>query len=194
MNTKPKTSKSSVKPHKGRVFRNIWLVSIIIFVLSLVGMMASVVTDKNGSFDAVGIFTLILVMSAVVGSISFLIWIFKIGNKFMKAIILALAGLFLFLIFVRSLVRYAIVDGNSMEPSFKHNEIYLVNKMSYKIASPLRGEVVSYTLSDGVGEYMGRVVGLPNEIGLYCNKCGDISAASGRKPSTSLRRYISLFL
>ncbi len=164
MNTEPGSNKPSVKPHKGRLFRNIWLVSIAVFVLSVTGTMANIVTDENESFGAVGIFTLILTVSAIMGSISFLIWIFKIGNKFIRVVILALVSLFLFLFFIASLVRYAIVDGNLMEPSFKHNEIYLVNKMSYKSASPQRGEVVSYTLGNGVGEYMGRVVGLPNEM------------------------------
>ena len=190
MNTEPEPNKTSVKPHKGRVFRNIWLVSIAVFILTLIGMGASIVTDQSGTYDAVGIFTLILIISGVVGGLSFLIWIFKIGNKFIKAVILALVGLFLFLIFIASLVRYAIVDGNSMEPGFKHNEIYLVNKMSYKTASPQRGDVVSYTLGDGVGEYMGRVVGLPNETVVITKGGADINGGKLDEPYANWTNWL----
>jgi len=163
MNSESEPTKLPKKPYRRKVFRNIWLISIAVFAISIIGMFVSVIADKSAVPLGLSISILISIASMIVGGLSFLIWIFKIGNKLIKTVILIPVGLFVLLILAAFVVRYAIVDGKSMEPSFKHNEIYLINKMSYKTASPQRGEVVSYTSGDGVGEYMGRVTGLPNE-------------------------------
>jgi len=163
MNKELDYKKSLEKPHKGRVFRNIWLISIAVFATSIIGMFVSVIADKSAVPLGLSISILILIASVTVGSLSFMLWIFKIGNKLIKTVILIPVGLFILLILVASAMRYAIVDGNSMEPSFKNNEVFLVNKLSYKTVTPKRGEVVSYTLGKDFGEYMGRIVGLPDE-------------------------------
>jgi signal peptidase I len=56
------------------------------------------------------------------------------------------------------------VKGQSMEPNFHNNDYLLVDKLSYKIGDPKRGEVVIFKAPDGVSYYIKRIIGLPGEI------------------------------
>lgn len=62
-----------------------------------------------------------------------------------------------------------IVDGGSMLPTFRHKEFLLVDKFSYLVGDPKRGDVMIFKLYEGSGnEYGGkylvkRVIGLPGE-------------------------------
>ena len=128
-------------------------------------MLSNIATDNTGTYF--GLFTLILSLSVIVGSLSFVIWIYKIGNKIIKNIIKILGmltgSIFFLMILWMILFRYAIVDGSSMEPSYKHNEIYLVSKFALKSSDPKRGDVVDYYFINKNNERMGRIVGLPHE-------------------------------
>lgn len=151
--------------NNAKKFRNIWLVSLLLFVVSIIGMLSNVATDKTGTYF--GLFTLILPLSVIVGSLSFVIWIYKIGNKIIKNIIKILGmltgSIFFLVILWMILFRYAIVDGSSMEPSYKNNEIYLVSKFAYNSSDPKRGDVIDYSMPENGVERVGRIVGLPNE-------------------------------
>lgn len=61
-----------------------------------------------------------------------------------------------------------IVDGGSMLPTFHSNDFLLVDKMTYLVKSPERGQVVIFKLFEGDKRYEGRylikrIVGLPGE-------------------------------
>ena len=56
------------------------------------------------------------------------------------------------------------VDGFSMEPSLHTGEFVIVNKLAYRLGSPLRGDVVVFLFPrDPEQEYIKRVIGLPGE-------------------------------
>lgn len=55
------------------------------------------------------------------------------------------------------------VKGQSMEPNFHNNDYLLVDKLSYKIGEPKRGEVIIFKAPDGVSYYIKRIIGLPGE-------------------------------
>jgi len=55
------------------------------------------------------------------------------------------------------------VKGQSMEPNFHNNDYLLVDKLSYKIGEPKRGEVIIFKAPDGVSYYIKRIIGLPGD-------------------------------
>jgi signal peptidase I len=56
------------------------------------------------------------------------------------------------------------VDGSSMEPTLHSGEFVIVNKLSYKIGNPARGEIVVFHFPrDPEQEYIKRVIGLPGD-------------------------------
>ena len=53
--------------------------------------------------------------------------------------------------------------GESMEPALDNGEVVLVNRLSYRMFSPARGDIVAYS-QDGSEQYsVKRIVGLPGE-------------------------------
>jgi len=91
------------------------------------------------------------------GRISVLSWIFELGKA---ALILAVLGLFIHY-FVATIFA---VEGASMEPNFKDGEYLLVNRISYFIGKPKRGDVVVLRFPGREQEkYLKRIIGLPNE-------------------------------
>lgn len=57
-----------------------------------------------------------------------------------------------------------IVNGASMEPSFKNGEYLLIDEISYRLKDPQRGEVVVFRYpKDPSYFYIKRIVGLPGE-------------------------------
>lgn len=66
------------------------------------------------------------------------------------------------------IIQPFIVDGGSMLPTFHNQEFLLVDKLSYLIRTPKRGEVMIFKLQEGDNKYLGkylikRVIGLPGE-------------------------------
>lgn len=58
-----------------------------------------------------------------------------------------------------------IVEGSSMEPNFVDREWLLVSKLSYRLADPIRGDVIVFWAPDQERkEFIKRVIGLPGEI------------------------------
>jgi len=88
---------------------------------------------------------------------------FKVVWKLAKIAILFLFILFILYIFV---VQPTLLGGTSMEPSFKSGEFFLVDKITYRFSEPKRKDVIIYTKVNqdyGNMDYVGRIVGLPNE-------------------------------
>lgn len=67
------------------------------------------------------------------------------------------------------IIQPFIVDGGSMLPTFHNKEFLLVDKLSYRIGVPHRGDVAIFKLYEGgVNPYIGkylikRIIGLPGE-------------------------------
>lgn len=86
---------------------------------------------------------------------SFLLWIVSI------VLIVKMVQVFL--------LQPFIVDGGSMIPTFHNKEFLLVDKLSYRIGDPERGDIVIFKLYEtGASTYAGkylikRVIGLPGD-------------------------------
>lgn len=80
-----------------------------------------------------------------------------IGKTIMIVLILAfLIRSFLFQPFV--------VDGQSMEPNFINEEYIIVNRLTYRLGDPKRGDVVVFQAPNNPQyDYIKRIIGLPNE-------------------------------
>jgi len=62
------------------------------------------------------------------------------------------------------LVQPFFVKGSSMIPNFRDKEYILVDKLSYRIGRPERGDVVVFRYPDNPQEYfIKRIIGLPGE-------------------------------
>lgn len=57
-----------------------------------------------------------------------------------------------------------LVEGNSMLPSLQNGELFLVDRISYREASPARGDIVIFSLPEDSGYYyVKRVIGVPGD-------------------------------
>ncbi|MDQ5962405.1 MAG: signal peptidase [Patescibacteria group bacterium] len=86
------------------------------------------------------------------------------------------SSLLLWIVFVIIIVKLVqafiiqpfIVDGGSMLPTFHNQEFLLVDKFSYLVGKPSRGDVMIFKLQEGDNKFLGkylikRVIGLPGE-------------------------------
>ncbi len=55
------------------------------------------------------------------------------------------------------------IDGSSMEPNLHHDERVIVDKVTYLVGQPQRGDVVVFALENQPKDYIKRVIGLPGE-------------------------------
>ncbi len=90
------------------------------------------------------------------GSLWMAVFDFIKAAAFMGALVLALR------LFV---VQPYIVQGKSMEPTFKDSEYIVVDKLTYRLRDPHRGEVVILNPDLNMPDlsYIKRVIGLPGE-------------------------------
>jgi signal peptidase I len=57
------------------------------------------------------------------------------------------------------------VDGASMEPTLFSGEYVVVNRLSYRLGSPQRGDIIVFHFPrDPKEEYIKRVIGLPGDV------------------------------
>lgn len=62
------------------------------------------------------------------------------------------------------IIQPFVVDGPSMEPNFYDKEAILVDKISWKLRTPARGEIVIFKAPPQPNEdYIKRIIGLPGE-------------------------------
>lgn len=83
------------------------------------------------------------------------------GEFFLSALVMA--GILLSIrVFV---IQPYVVEGQSMDPTFVNNEYILVEKLSFKLREPKRGEVaiINPDLKMPDLSYIKRIIGLPNE-------------------------------
>lgn len=158
MNKEPEI-KELVKPIKGKVFRNIWFVSVVGFIVSIISLLFGVLNDSDSLLN---MSTLMTILFVGVGGVSFFIWLLISANKLFKIMLLALPFVvILFFAIQLFVVQWAIVEGLSMEPSYKNGDRYIVNVIAFKVGSPERKDVVKYIFNDQAR--MGRIIGLPKE-------------------------------
>ena len=55
------------------------------------------------------------------------------------------------------------IEGESMEPNLHNGEYVLIDKISYLLHSPERGDVVVFTPPNNDRDYIKRVIGLPGD-------------------------------
>lgn len=64
-----------------------------------------------------------------------------------------------------------VVDGHSMDPNFYDQEYLLVNKLTYRIGNPERGDVIVFDAPNTEDvQYIKRIIGLPGENVKIMNK------------------------
>lgn len=62
------------------------------------------------------------------------------------------------------LVQPFVVEGHSMDPNFSDQEYLLVNRLSYRISTPTRGDVVVFQAPNNPKyDYIKRIIGLPGD-------------------------------
>ncbi len=62
------------------------------------------------------------------------------------------------------LIQPFVVDGSSMEPTFYNGDYLLVNKLSYRLHSPKRGDVIIFHPPNSPRlNYIKRIIALPGE-------------------------------
>lgn len=59
-----------------------------------------------------------------------------------------------------------IVKGSSMEPTFEHNDVTVINKFSYLLGNPKQGDIVVCSYDKGTAEenIIKRVIGIPGDV------------------------------
>lgn len=62
------------------------------------------------------------------------------------------------------IIQPFVVEGQSMEPNFHNQEYLIVQKISYKISQPKRGDVIIFKAPNNPGyDYIKRIIALPGD-------------------------------
>ncbi|MGL4791854.1 MAG: signal peptidase I [Anaerotignaceae bacterium] len=64
------------------------------------------------------------------------------------------------------LISAIIVKGESMQPTFQHNDVTIINKLSYKIGNPKNGDIIVCSYDNGTQyeNIIKRVIGVPGDV------------------------------
>ncbi len=88
------------------------------------------------------------------------LWLFFLD--FLETIVVSLA---IFAVVYIFLFQPHQVDGKSMEPNFHNAEYILTDKISYRISTPKRGDVVVFHSPQDAGtDFIKRIVGVPGDM------------------------------
>ena len=79
-------------------------------------------------------------------------------------------------------------DGISMEPTYQSNSLKLVNRLSYGMAEPERGDVVAIRLAGPHVVFVKRIVGLPGERLAFVGGVIHVNGAPLAEPYVKNRR------
>lgn len=148
-----------------KLFRNIWLLSILVFVVYFVYVVLSAVDKKMTDNEALNL-TVVLSIIGAIGGLFFIAWIFlKLSKRIKKTLIIFTLVLIIPITIIQItrtfLYDYPEVTGKSMSPSFTDGKRYLVCRFcnDYK-----RGDIVIYKSPKDGFEHIGRIVGLPTDL------------------------------
>lgn len=149
----------------GKLFRNIWLLSILVSVVYFAYVVIRAV-DKNMTDSEALNLTIVLSISGMIGGLSFIGWIFLKFSKRIRKILIIFTLVLIIPILIIQLTRtffydYPKITGKSMSPSFIDGKRYLVCRYcnDYK-----RGDVLIYKSPRDGSEHIGRIVGLPTDL------------------------------
>lgn len=135
-------------------YRRLWVIFLAIFITSIISFL----------FIDNAIIALIVILSAIIAFVSFTIWIFLLLRKKNKKLLGIVVLFVMFVIFLSIFVFDSkAITGSSMEPVLSNNQCVLMEKVSYIFKNPTRRDIVIFKGDDG-GEYVGRIIGLPEEI------------------------------
>lgn len=94
----------------------------------------------------------------------------KLGNIFLDFIETIVVALSIFLVVYLFFMQPHQVNGQSMVPNFQNGEYLLTDKITYKMRTPERGEVVVFHAPQGAHcpegtgcDFIKRIIGLPGE-------------------------------
>lgn len=80
------------------------------------------------------------------------------------------------------LVQPFLVDGASMSPNFETNDYLLIDKLSYYLENPSRGDVIVFKFPEDTSKYfVKRVIGLPGETVTVKNGVTTVKTVGGRE-------------
>ena len=80
-------------------------------------------------------------------------------REYIEALVIAVV---LALFIITFIAQSFLVEGSSMEPSLHHGQRLMVEKISYRIGEPNRGEIVVFKYpSDRRRKFIKRIIGLP---------------------------------
>ena len=81
-------------------------------------------------------------------------------RELIETVVLTLVIFFL----VRTVMQNYRIDGISMEPNFQNGQLLIINKLSYKLGQPRRGDVIVFHYPrDPSRDFIKRVIGLPGQ-------------------------------
>lgn len=81
-------------------------------------------------------------------------------RELVETVVLTLVIFFL----VRTVMQNYRIDGISMEPNFQNGQFLIINKLSYKLGQPRRGDVIVFHYPrDPSRDFIKRVIGLPGQ-------------------------------
>lgn len=86
-------------------------------------------------------------------------------NKFWSELIkLLLLAVFIVIPFRMFVAQPFIVDGASMDPTFKNSQYLIVDELTYRFTPPQRGSVLIFKYPNDTSKYfIKRIIGLPGE-------------------------------
>ena len=85
-------------------------------------------------------------------------------TRFLREIIEIVTLTLLILFIIRFAIQSFRTDGQSMEPNFHSNEYVLVNKVTYLLQQPQRGDVVVFHYPFDIHQdFIKRLIGLPGD-------------------------------
>ncbi len=167
------------KKNWGKLFRNIWFVSLAVFFLSLALLfwrITNVDTETSLTDLSFLVSFLSLTLSILVGSLSFVLWMVLFADKILVkkfpkyrrlVTIPALVVILIIPVVLVGLSRFtSMIDGDSMYPAIQNKNNVLVNRWAYKSSLPQRGDIVIYKRLGNSGYFqdaIGRIIGMPDE-------------------------------
>jgi signal peptidase I len=84
------------------------------------------------------------------------------GSSLFREIVETLLLTVVIFVLVNAITGRFRIDGSSMEPSLHDGEYVIVNRVTYRLQPPQRGDVIVFQ-REGSREFIKRVVGLPGE-------------------------------
>lgn len=84
----------------------------------------------------------------------------SILRELVETVVLTLVIFFL----VRTVMQNYRIDGISMEPNFQNGQFLIINKLSYQLGEPKRGDVIVFHYPrDPSRDFIKRVIGVPGQ-------------------------------